>query len=158
MLVPLMAPVTDMTVADKIKRETYRLLWDGEQDKARDLILERLNQLDKERAELAEMLPGSVTVTAPVVMGDDGQLSMLDKVWDEDALQERRTLVLDLADKQAAELGVPISVAKIKAELDKQGFEMGVQENRKTTAIAGILRHSGRYEKVTKGKFSPVSS
>lgn len=155
---PLRVPVTGMTSTEKIKREALRMLWNKQQDKAQELILKELERLDRQRAELAQLLPESVTVAVPVVMGDDGQLSMLEKVWDEDALQERRALVLELADKQAAGFGYPVSVTKIRAELDRQGFDMGVQDNRKTTAIAGILRHSGQYEKVSKGKFAPVSN
>jgi hypothetical protein len=150
-----------MASMSEIKQQALNLLWGGKPDEARRLIEGKRQELQEQMDELTGLLPGG-RAQGELTLADVRRLNGNDATHpdelSDDQKDMRRRKVIEAAKKHLKLFGNTVSVDKIKEMLDGEGIELGVQENRKTTTISNILRHSGQYQKISKGKFRPKTA
>lgn len=149
-----------MTSVKEIRGRALQLLWDGKPDEARQLIESERHALRRVLDELDSLLPDHQRQDEPRmrVLGAGTFAAKKPAEFSDDEREARKQKVLAVAkehEKQA--VGKVVSVRYLQRLLDEEGFDLGVQHNRKATAISNILRHSGQYKKVGVGRFRPVS-
>lgn len=149
-----------------IAQQIVRLLWDEKPDEARTVIAAEQARLNKEIAELrgqladvGALLPTenagneSHIITPPIITQMTGARPSLSTPGETDA---RRRKVIDTAMEIVKRMGAQITVAAVAEALQAKGYDLGVQEKRINTAIAGILFRSGPFKRVVRGVFEYV--
>lgn len=148
-----------MTSVVGIKDTVLALLWQGDPDGAKECIEKERSRLQQQLAELDDLMPslqgGRVETTLATVSGiafGNGSGNVHVTELDDHAKDIRRRHILALAEDDE-KYDDRVSVTRIVQALDREGFNLGVQENRKSTTVSNILRHSGQYTKLARGVF-----
>lgn len=145
---------------DTFKQRLIHLLLKGDRDKAKQLIVEeraRAQQIAAKAAEevkacdlfLADLDTTAEAAEAEVIFALDSSPTIREAT-DKDS---RRDQVLALARQHAADTNEAVSVYELVKLAESRGIELGVQRNRRQTAISNILFRSGRFRKIDKGLY-----
>ncbi len=142
-----------MDSVSRIQQEIIDILLDNEKSKAIALI----EDLIKKECESLQGQIGSLRgILSSVKGGDSSEVRLIgntDPDIEAAAKKDRREHVIAAAKVVAPNIGDSASVYVILRALKNEGYTLGVQPNRQSTAVSNILRHSDDFKKTAKGHY-----